>query len=126
MKKLILGIMVMFAIFAAPRHAAASVQDFTVKNFEADYTLSNTDKQGKLKVVEKIDVVFSDYNHGIERFVPETYKDASLHIKVLSVRSPSGAPAQYSTYSSNHNLAIRIGDPTRTVTALSRMKFLMS
>ena len=126
LKKLLVGIFVAAACLAVPQRASASVQDFVVKNFEADYSLSNKDKQGELRVTEKIDVLFSDYNHGIERFVPKVYKENSLHVKVLSVHSASGAPSQFTTYSSNNNLVIRIGDPNRTVTGAQSYEIVYS
>ncbi len=94
----------------------ADVNNFTITNFHADYTLTNNDPQGELTIKESLTVMFTDNNHGILRSLPKTYKGKSLHLKVLGVRSPSGAPASYTSYGENDNEVLKIGDPNRTVT----------
>ena len=101
---------------AAPGLASADVNDFTVNDFTADYYLSRDDPQGQLRIVEKISVDFTDQNHGILRAIPESYKSHSLNLHINRVSSDSGAPAQYTTYGSNGNEVLKIGDPNRTVT----------
>lgn len=96
---------------------AADVNDFTVTDFKADYYLSNQDPQGQLRVVERINVAFTDQNHGLLRALPKTYKNLPLDIAVTSIGSDTGAPTQYSTYDDgNGNEVIKIGDPNQTVT----------
>lgn len=97
-------------------HARAGVNDFTVTNFQADYYLNKSDPQGHMDISEAISVDFHDYNHGILRAIPASYKKHSLDLKVESVTSPSGAPAMYSTYKSSGHLFLKIGDPNRRVT----------
>ncbi|OGL30014.1 hypothetical protein A3D14_01385, partial [Candidatus Saccharibacteria bacterium RIFCSPHIGHO2_02_FULL_47_12] len=97
-------------------HAHADVNDFVITNFNADYTLTRKDKQGKMSVVERIDIVFSDYNHGILRAIPDAYKKHKLQLHVNSISSDSGAPTQYTTYKESGNTVLKIGDPNRTVT----------
>jgi uncharacterized membrane protein YgcG len=99
-----------------PGTAAADVNNFTITSFDSKQTLSTADPQGELRIIEDIKVRFTDNNHGILRAIPKTYKQHSLQIKVNSVRSSSGAPAQYTTYKSNGNEVLKIGDPNRTVT----------
>jgi hypothetical protein len=94
----------------------ADVNDFTVNNLEADYTLSNEDRQGQLRIKERLEVTFTDNNHGILRAIPNHYKKHRLQLKVHEVASPSGAPAQYTTYQSGDHTVLKIGDPDRTVT----------
>ncbi|NDG29440.1 DUF2207 domain-containing protein, partial [bacterium] len=96
--------------------AYADTNNFVINNFDAKYVISNTDYQGTLKVVESIDLTFSDNNHGILRAIPNTYKDNSLDISDITVTSSTGAPSQFSESSSNGNTVLKIGDPNRTVT----------
>jgi uncharacterized membrane protein len=104
--------------FAAAVPAYADVNNFTVTSFKADETLSRADPQGELRIVERINVKFTDYNHGILRAIPDSYKHHSLQLKVNRVSSDSGAPAQYTTYGSNGNTVLKIGDPDRTITGV--------
>lgn len=116
-KKLLLsfvGALVVMGLASPLAHA--DVNDFVITKFDADYTLSRADPQGELKVTEKIAVDFSDNNHGILRAIPDTYKKHQLQLRVNDISSASGAPTQYTTYSSNGNTVLKIGDPNRTVT----------
>lgn len=110
------------SVFLTTNTAYASVNDFVINNFEADYYLSNTDKQGELKVVENIDLTFSDNNHGILRAIPNKYKNVSNKIEITKVSSTSGAPSSYSTYKENDNLVVKIGDKDKTVTGKQNYK----
>lgn len=112
----ITAILMIVAGVALPGVASADVNDFVVTNFTADYYLTRADAQGQMRIVEQIAVDFHDYNHGILRAIPTSYKGHSLHLKLNKVSSTSGAPAQYSTSGSNGNLVLKIGDPNRTVT----------
>ncbi len=103
------------AFFVAPL-VSASVNDFTITRFETDYTLTNKDPQGELRIVEDISVDFRDRNHGILRAIPTTYKGHRLLLHINKVSSKSGAPASYTTYNSGGNLVLKIGDPSSTVT----------
>lgn len=117
MKRALLLIALVLAVMLGLGDLAhADVNDFSVTSFSSEQTLSRVDKQGELRIIEKIDVVFTDQNHGIERAIPNTYKDHSLQIHIKKVSSPSGAPTQHRTYDSNDNTVLRIGDPDRTVT----------
>ena len=99
-----------------PATAHANVNNFVINSFVADETLTTADKQGQLHIVETINLTFSDYNHGILRAIPESYKGHKLNIIVRSVTSPTGAAASYTTYTSNGNLVLKIGDASRTST----------
>lgn len=101
-------------VFARP--ATADAQNFTVTDFTADYYLTNQDPQGQMKVVEKINVAFQDYDHGILRALPESYKNHPLHVHVTSVTSDTGAPAGFTSSTSNGNLVLKIGNPNETLT----------
>lgn len=106
----------LIAVVLAPAVASASVNDFTITNFQSDQTLSRNDPQGQLNIVERINVHYNDYNHGILRAIPKSYKNHSLQIKVNSIKSDTGAPTQFTTYTSNGNTVLKIGSPSRTIT----------
>src|SRR3989338_2459828 len=101
MKKVVsLTMAVMTAVVLLSIHTAfADVNDFTITNFVGDYTLTNQDPQGGLHVVEQIDVVFRDFNHGILRAIPATYKKHKLQLHVNNISSTTNAPSQFTTSS---------------------------
>src|SRR6478672_8680707 len=90
--------------------AYADVNDFVIKHFDAEYTLTNADKQGSLQVDEAITVNFSDYNHGILRAIPNNYKHHSLELHISGV-TRDGRAEPWSTYTDNGNTVVKIGDP---------------
>lgn len=103
-------------ICLSPGLASADVNDFVITSFTAEETLTRNDPQGELHIVERINTDFHDYNHGILRAIPNRYKNHSLQLKVNSITSDSGAPVEYTTYSSNGNTVLKIGSPSKTVT----------
>lgn len=116
MKRLLLAIALFLLLLAAPATVHADVNNFTITDFTADETLTRDDPQGVLHIVERINVDFTDYNHGILRAVPNRYKGYTLKLHINAVTSTSGAPAQYTTYEESGNTVLKIGDPNRTVT----------
>jgi uncharacterized membrane protein YgcG len=111
-----LGVAVAVLFLGSAPLVHADVNDFTVTSFTADDTLSRSDPQGELHIIEHISVDFSDFNHGILRALPNTYKNHRLQLQVNSVSSTSGAPAEFTTYKQNDNTVLKIGNPSRTVT----------
>ena len=118
MKRLRAGIcgLLMGSMLLSPALAAADTSSFVITNFAADETLTRADPQGELRVVERINVNFNDFNHGILRAIPDNYKHHSLQLKVTSISSDTNTPVDYTTYSSGGNTVLKIGDPDRTVT----------
>ena len=114
MKRLLFGLLALVTMLQlSPLTAYADVNDFTISTFEADYYLSkDSDDRSQLKTVEKITAEFPgfDQNHGIERAIPQQYDGHSTHVDIKSVTNPRGSPLPYSTYTSNDNLVVRIGD----------------
>lgn len=104
------------AILLTPTLAAADVNDFTVTSFVAKESLTRQDPQGELHVVERITVDFTDNNHGILRAIPQRYKGHALQLQVNSIGSDTQAPVDHSTYTSNGNTVLKIGNPNQTVT----------
>ncbi len=94
-------------------YVGASVNDFVIKDFQADYYL-DVDSNGRstLRTVETIVTIFPDYdqNHGIERALPTTYDGHSTSLDVQSVKNQNGEALSYSTSRQGDNLVLRIGD----------------
>ncbi len=115
MKKFVVALAGLLLISLMPATAYADVNDFVIESFGADYRLTNEDKQGTLHIQETIEVTFSDQNHGILRAIPDHYKKHRLQMDVTGVRR-DGRGEQWSTYGSNGNTVIKIGDAGSTIT----------
>jgi hypothetical protein len=101
--------------FVGGRHvqAAGDPNNFSIQSFDADYFLSkDTQQRSQMKVVETIVADFPDYdqNHGIERAIPDSYDGHNVHVHLDSVQDIAHEPVPYTTYQSNNNTVIRIGD----------------
>lgn len=103
------GLAAFFLYLSAPASAASSADIIT--SFKSDQTLSRNDPQGELHIVEDITVKYTSESHGMVRAIPGRYKNHSTQLKINSVTSKTGAPSQYSTYSSNSNTVLKIGSP---------------
>lgn len=113
-----LGLVGLFAgLFTQP--AYASVQDFTVTNFQADYTLDKSVPGGGLHTKETIEVNFTDNNHGILRALPKKYQGLDIKLKINSVMR-DGVKEDYSTSTQNDNMVLKIGHQDRTVTGVHK------
>lgn len=102
-----------FGLLLVGQSAHASTNDFTISNYKIDYTLSkDTDNRSVLKTVETITAQFPDFdqNHGIERAIPTSYDGHSVSLMINSVTDQSGSSLTYSTYTSNGNEVVRIGE----------------
>lgn len=108
------------SVIAAPVFASADVNNFTITSFKSDQTLTKQDRQGELRIVERINVIFTDQNHGLLRAVPQRYKNHSLQVHMNRISSETGAPTSYTTYDSNDNTVFKIGDPDKTVTGMQQ------
>ncbi|MDL2342023.1 MAG: DUF2207 domain-containing protein [Patescibacteria group bacterium] len=106
----------------APARSYADVNDFVITKFSSDQTLSRDTPHGHLDITEDITVNFTDNNHGLLRALPQTYHGHTLILQVLSVSSPSGAPANFITYGSNGNTVLKIGSASQTVTGPQEYK----
>ena len=111
---LMLGVM----LVSLPGHSYADVNNFVINDFAVDETISQATPHGHLDITEQIKVTYSDNNHGLLRALPATYHGRPLQLHILSVTSPSGAPAQYTISGSNDNTVLKIGSPSSTVTGL--------
>lgn len=119
MKRIGLGVgLLLAAAIMAAVPAGASVNDFTISKFEADYYLGrDADGRSTLRTVEKITADFPafDQNHGIERAIPVRYGDHPTGLAVESVTDGQGRPLGYSEYDSNDNHVLRIGETDKYV-----------
>ncbi|MEP7204755.1 MAG: DUF2207 domain-containing protein [Candidatus Saccharibacteria bacterium] len=109
--------------FGATAHAVGVTNNFTINSYQIDYSLGrDTEGHSTLKTVEKITALFpsSDQNHGIERAIPQSYDNHTTHLVVEAVTDGLGKPLTYSTYSSNDNKVIRIGDSAKFVHGLQQ------
>ncbi|TAH31739.1 DUF2207 domain-containing protein [Candidatus Saccharibacteria bacterium] len=107
--------------FAPVTHAA--VDDFTITDFQADYYLArDNDNRSRLKTVERITAEFpaANQNHGIERAIPKSYDNHPTHLEVQTVTDGSGTPLNFTTYESNGNEVVRIGDANTYVHGTQR------
>jgi uncharacterized membrane protein YgcG len=119
-KKLLAGLVLVFAacLFFIPSVSKAGVDDFTISNFEADYSLTkDANGAAQLKTIETITADFPDFdqNHGLLRAIPKKYLDKNLHLNVESVKDPAGVSLAYTTYTENDNLVLKIGDASKYV-----------
>lgn len=108
---LVTGLVLLFGYSGT---ASASVNDFTIKQFEVDYYLG-IDQSGRssLDTTEKIVAEFPSYgqNHGIERALVTTYDGHSTNLTIKSVKDQLGQDYGYTTSWQQDNLVLRIGDP---------------
>lgn len=116
---LIAVLVVSFAIPLAVK--AVSVNDFIIKDFQADYYLDiDSNNRSTLRTVETITALFPDYdqNHGIERALVTTYDGHSTNLIVQSVTNENGEKLSYSSNWQADNLVLRIGESDKYVHGL--------
>lgn len=123
MKKIFGGVLlvlggVIVAATAPSLPARAGVNDFTISDYKIEYHLSK-DAEGRsvLKTTERITAEFPnfDQNHGIERAIPKSYDKHPTSLSIDAVTNGSSEALNYTTYDSNGNLVVRIGDADRYV-----------
>ncbi len=122
MKRGVVGIVAaIFACMLAITHgnaAQANVNNFHIEDYEIRYELGLDDEgRSTLKTIERITARFPDYNqnHGIERALPITYNRHPVDLNIESVEKNDGSAWNYTTYTSNDNYVVRIGDADRYV-----------
>jgi len=113
-KAFVLFVLFFILISGVSLLASASLR---ITDFVAEIRL---DKEGTLHVEERLDVTFYSPYHGIERWIPVSYRrptgeNITIDLKVISV-TQDGGEVPYTARRSGRNILIRIGDPTRTIT----------
>lgn len=115
LRRLFAAITLALLLLFVPAVAHADANNFTVKDFTADYYLSKDDPQGKLKINEQITVNFNDNNHGLLRAISKKYNGQDQHLQIVKVLR-DGQTEPYTTYNSNGNEVLKIGNANQTVT----------
>lgn len=120
MRRLVLVLLLLFGLFGlvTPSVNAQNTNNFYFSSFEADYYISrDSENRSTLKVVETLVAQFPSYNqnHGIERAIPQEYDGHDVNLRVESVKDRAGNVWNYTTYTSNDNLILRIGDADKYV-----------
>ena len=98
--------------------ATASLQ---IEDFAVDIVM---DISGELVVTENITVLFFTPHHGIERFITISEKtplgeNVSIVLRVEEILK-DGVPEPYTSRVSGNARVLRIGDPDRTITGVTR------
>lgn len=108
----------LFILLFISANAFASTNDFYFESFDADYYLAK-DQQNKstLNVTEKLVAIFpnTNQNHGIERAIPKSYNGHPTNPNIIDVTNQNNVSLPYTTYTSNNNLVIRIGESNKYV-----------
>ncbi len=93
--------------------SAQSLNNFTIQTYNIDYRLGrDNDNRSILHTTETIVAKFpsTNQNHGIERAIPKIYDHHSTSLDIVSVTNNVGSTLNYTTYDSNDNTVLRIGD----------------
>ena len=100
-------------IFFGSLPASAAVNDFYFESFDAEYTLGkDAENRSTLAITETLTAVFpnTNQNHGIERAIPNEYDGHPVSLAIKNVTKNDGSAWKYTTYESNGNTVLRIGD----------------
>lgn len=98
--------------------AYASVDDFVIESFHADYYLGRDDAgNATLRTVETIVAVFPEFdqNRGILRALPATYGDVDLEISRIRVTDQFGNDHPWQRETDGGFAVVRIGSASRYV-----------
>lgn len=93
--------------------AAASVNDFEITRYAMKLSLGrDNENRSTLKTVETITARFpqSNQNRGIERAIPRSYQNHPVGLAIESVTDEHGNSLEFTTYDSNDNTVVRIGN----------------
>ncbi len=106
------------AIILTAALSLAAVGTLRIDSFDCRLDLTG---EGRLRVVESISVTFLTPHHGIERYIPVSYRtpgvgtSTSIDFHLDDVRM-DGLPVPYTVRRRGREELIRIGDPDRTIT----------
>lgn len=106
------------ALSMAPSISAADVNNFSISDYEINYTLGReTSGRSTLLTEEVITAEFPnfDQNRGIERAIPSSYDGHNTSLNIQKVEDLYGSSRSFTTYDSNGNTVVRIGDTDRYV-----------
>jgi len=111
MNRIILSVILVLAV------SVSALATLHIEDFSSHIALNTT---GTLHIEEHIEVDFYSRHHGIERWIPISYRRSSgenitIDLNIVSVMQ-DGVRAQYTARKSGRNILLRIGDPDRTIT----------
>lgn len=92
---------------------AQTTNNFRISTYGIQYELSqDSESRSVLKTSETINAEFpsTNQNHGIERAIPSSYNGHSTDLNITEVTNGSEEKVEFSTYESNGNTIVRIGD----------------
>ena len=92
----------------------ASVDDFTIDSFDADYTLGrDQDGRSTLRTVERIVARFPDFdqNRGLIRDLTRVYDGHGTDLRIVSVTDERGEPRAYTTKENGDFLSVTMAVP---------------
>ena len=99
--------------YAETNDTEANKNNFRITQYDIRYSLSkNNDGRSVLQTTETIVANFTtqSQNHGIERYLPESYDDHTTHLEINSVTDEDNNGLHYTTSTDNGNKIVRIGD----------------
>ena len=108
------GLLTLILIFGASLAAAASLR---IDSFDCRLDLTEA---GRLEVTEELTVTFLTPHHGIERWIPVSYRvpatgeNLTIALRVEDARM-DGSSVPYAVGRKGRDKLIRIGDPDRTI-----------
>lgn len=105
--------------------AYADVNDFEITNYDMKLELGrDTEHRSTLQTTEIITADFKHHNRnrGIERAIPKTYDGHKVDLRVVSITDEQGKDLEYTTYNSNGNEVVRIGNKDTYVQGLKTYK----
>lgn len=92
---------------------AQNTNNFRITSYDIQYELArDSERRSTLKTTETIVAEFPDFdqNHGLERAISSTYDGHPTDVNITKVTDTSGKERQHTTYSSNGNTVLRIGN----------------
>lgn len=113
MRRLVGLFFALAVVLVGAQPVAADVNNFTLSKYAMKLELGRDSEQRSiLRTVETITAEFpeTDQNHGLERAIPTSYDGHTTSLKVESVKDGTGKLLPYTTYESNGNEVLRIGD----------------
>lgn len=111
--KLFTTIIVSVLLLLSGQSVYAAANDFEITDYKMQLELDRDgDQRSTLRTTETITALFpnGDQNHGIERAIPKSYDGHTTSLKIESVKNNTGEVLPYTTYESNGNQVVRIGD----------------
>ncbi len=108
---------------------SAAVNDFEITNYGMKLELGrDAEKRSTLRTTEVITANFArpNQNRGIERAIPKKYDGHSTSLKLESVTDERGNALEYTTYDSNGNEVVRIGNRNAYVQGQKTYKLVYS